>query len=794
MARKASGLNYDEELAIPMPKPRPRREHPMDENSPGSTETPRLRLLKKRSLPDAVHGKTTPSPVTSADEKKKTPLDALKSKLSFRDLHKEAAKDDGPAGPRLPSIDEQSGSQRSATPTRLPVYSPTLIDLSGRTPNPVQTATSPTVPTVSPLSPAQHNPAQSRIPLVPSGTYTHAQGSMTSSKPSAGQQRVDSLGQVKAAAERVETQENLSTATKGIPIPTEKHKPSPSFEVSALKSSLLVPKPLGSDYAPTGDSPPTLSDFTEGSGKVKYLPRDWLNKSSPSSLSPTVRSMHQASALYRERAPSLDWQSMPMPGLEERLDDISLSLNKPTPPERENLSMGMHVKEVVDMVQGIQQQADSEIRDLTQKVVDLSKWMHGQLANQVERLSDLESTNTGVLSQQAELQRDITKFKQVVDIKINLVNQRLDSLERKVQNDLEAEMQSLAISVQELTQKIEDAIEKSHAQSPEASIIRDKQQEKINETEETKELRQKQANQPQILPDSNQAERFVSGSTIASAEPLITQTDLPIPPMRVSPMPRSVTATPTHQREAASAESRTSSGFTRSASIKKGLAKVASIPPGSQSKLHKRVNSGDESKKWKLFGFRQRRDAHSDGSNGASKFSWLHRRSKDGQVSDSSSSRSETPPPPPVPRHIQQNIENNIRAASEVHPARRNLIQQTVMQDESLLSPSSPFHSAAMPSRMSRLPRPDSQNIGGITVSIAPISASPHDRGVASGEMLSPNRCRQPSDPFNQSPTTPGSNPSFEYMRDPFHGEEEEIHDWDQCSHSLHEAQSIASL
>lgn len=719
-----------------MPKPPSRREPLVDETVPAEAKAPqtRARLLKKRSMPEPGHGKITPSPVNPADGKKKSRLDAIKSKLSFRDLRKEAIKED-----------ERSGSPRPPLPTRLMVYSPTLVTLK-----PLREMEG----TSSLLGQEEQSPASSRIRLASSGTYTHAQGSMTAAQSAAGEERVESVGQAKVATKRAETHGNLKpaipvpaakhktgplpthvdsvgqtpaaaervhpqgkpdTVTKATPVPASKHRPSalvtrPSFEASTRRRSPLVPESAESNYAPTGDSPPKLSDLTEGSGKVKYLPKHWLQKSSLSTPSPTarsirhgstlprrlaptmespsdpsvpstpspsssIRSMHEGSSLSRERAPTMESPSIPMSGFEERLADTTPPLGNPAVLEDEGPTLADYKQELINKILGVQRQADAEIRDLTQKVVELSKWMHGQLANHAERIGDLEGTIKGLCSQQTDLQRDLTKLKQDFDIKVNVANQRVDNLERKVQNDLEAEMQNLAISVQELTQKIEYVIENSAAHLREAPLIRDKQQEKLDElAREIAEIHQKHADQYNTLSTgSGRTQRFVSEPPFVTAKPSFDQPDAPLPPMRVSPMPRSVTVTPTPRREPASAESKTSADFRRSASIRKGLAKVALITPGSQGK---RANSGDDSKGWKLFGFRQRRDAHSDGSTtAASKFSWRLRPSKDGQATDNASSRSESPPPPPVPRHIQMNIENNIRAASQVHPAHRNLIQ-----------------------------------------------------------------------------------------------------------------------
>ncbi|OKP11930.1 hypothetical protein PENSUB_2482 [Penicillium subrubescens] len=841
ITRKRSGLNYDEELALPMPKPRPRREPPIDENPKKGAEDPQPRshprLQKKKSMPDTTHARATADPGTSLDGKKKSRLEAIKSKLSFKDLRKEASKDDGriPAVPRMPTFDKQNASQRSASGSGTMAFSPSIYNFQARSKQTLM-ANSSAVPMTSPASATQHNTAPSRLPLAPSGTYTHAHGSMTPSKASTSQ-RVDSWGRVKTATECVESKETPAAATqRSVPVPVGKHSPNvlgarPNPGASATKRSLPTSPAL--DYPPTGDSPPTLRDLTEGSGKVKYLPRGWLETSTPSTPSPTVKSTRPGPTPYPESGPSSDQLPNFMPGLEERLEKIGLSLDKPTPPGIKNLSIDSHAKDVLDMLRAFQRRTDLGITGLNQKLDDLEQWLNDQLKTKIASVSDLERTSKELHCQQIAISSELRKFNLDIHIEMSVMDRRMSVVESKLLDEMETEITSLALSIQEMTQKTEEAIERFSAQSDKAAKMAEEQQAKIKEMEdELGELVKRQANritsqpsptkiprsprlarpsfsesatststEPSIkLPRSPEFSRAsIGGSTTpTSTEPLIKPPEPPLPPVRVSPLPRSVTAIPPRHREATKAKDKNDSSFKRSLSIKKGLADIVTSDSDAQSKPHKRVGSNDESKKWNIFGFRRRgtsNESTNSNNNGSNKFGWLpSRRSRDGRASDNGSSRSVTPPPP-VPRKILQNIENNIHAASQVHPAFRNMIQQTVMQDESLSSPSTPSTPIApMPARMgSQIACTDTQHMGVITASVAPSLASSHEHRGASRELLSPGLHKRTPESFNHSPKSPMAIRSIEDMRRPLlYCGEEEHHEWDHCS--LHEVKSTASL
>ncbi|KAF3384942.1 hypothetical protein F1880_002968 [Penicillium rolfsii] len=828
ITRKRSGLDYNEGLAVPMPKPRPRRELSMEENSEKGADNPRPcshpRLQKKHYVPDTARAKATPDPVTSGEGKKKSRIEAIKSKLSFKDLRKAASKDDVtiPAVSLIPSLETQNTSQGSATSSGELAFSPSIYSFQAK-PRPGLMTKSSTACMPSSVSPEQHNTAPSRLPLAPPKTYAHAHGSTTPSNASTGQ-RFDSCGRVKAATAHVESKESLAAAKQSAPIPVGKHSPCvsatrPNTGSSATKPSTALPTSPVSDYAPTGDSPPTLKDLTEGSGKVKYLPRGWLESSSPSTPSPSLKYTRPAPTPCPGSRQNPDRLPDFMPGFEERLEKIGLSLDKPTSPEIKNLSIDQHAKDVLDLLRAFQRRTDLGITGLNQKLDDLEEWINNQLRNRIASTSDLERTNEELHTHQKAISDEIRKFNLDIHLEMGVMNKRMSVVENKLLDEMETEITSLTLSIQELTEKTEEAIQRFSAHSVKAATMAEKQQARIKEMEaDLAELVEGQANRiklrpsptiiglsPAKIPSSPGLSRpsLSDSVTPTSIEPLIKPPEPPLPPVRVrvSPLPRLMIGIPPRQREAqaepTSAKDKNDSSFKRSLSIKKGLAYIATSDHDSQSKPCKRAGSNDESNKWNIFSFR-RRDTSSESfnsnNNGSNRFGWLpSRRSKDGRASDNGSSRSVTPPPP-IPRKILQNIENNIHAASQVHPAFKNMIQKTVMQDESLSSPSTPSTPIApILARMgSQTQRTDSQNMGVITASIAPSLTSSHEARGPSGELLSPGVYKGTPDSFDHSPKSPMAIRSIEDIRRPLLYGEEEPPEWDCCS--LREPNSTASL
>ncbi|KAL2864448.1 uncharacterized protein BJX67DRAFT_383706 [Aspergillus lucknowensis] len=108
-ACKFSGLDYDAELALPMPKPRHARPEEMPSPTPKQNVLAMPNFTKKRSTTEPALP-TDSSPKTEPSEKKKSKVATLRSKFSLKDLGKEFRKEIPPLS-SLPKLGGGSGSE-----------------------------------------------------------------------------------------------------------------------------------------------------------------------------------------------------------------------------------------------------------------------------------------------------------------------------------------------------------------------------------------------------------------------------------------------------------------------------------------------------------------------------------------------------------------------------------------------------------------------------------------------------------------------------------------------------------
>ncbi|KAL4871166.1 hypothetical protein BDV12DRAFT_38616 [Aspergillus spectabilis] len=109
ITRNFSGLDYDAELALPMPKPRHVRPEDMPPSPTKPDALPKPNVTKKRSTtePSLPTGRRTKS---EASEKKKSKVATLRSKFSLKDLGKEFRKELPPLS-SIPKLGGGSGNE-----------------------------------------------------------------------------------------------------------------------------------------------------------------------------------------------------------------------------------------------------------------------------------------------------------------------------------------------------------------------------------------------------------------------------------------------------------------------------------------------------------------------------------------------------------------------------------------------------------------------------------------------------------------------------------------------------------
>ncbi|KAJ5083516.1 hypothetical protein N7456_012943 [Penicillium angulare] len=674
MLRKMSSLDYNESLALPMPKPR----HPKDisPDSPCSIEDEiaKYNEQKKRVVTDPVisvdiTASESGSSHDAGDNKKVSRLDMIKSKLSFKDLRKESARQELATNP-VPQ------GRRAFTGSAIPTPASTLPGsrVKEKT-NPAsgRKISSPILPSSATMTQIQH--ANRKIPLPPSGTFHHPPSTLI---PSRRTSTIDK--QAPATTSDLRTMQRKLDSTNDSTNVTEKGRRGGPPSRASIETPSGKPLPAKPSSGPrntvTKDSSSShVRYLTDGQAPVN--PFDGL--SAPRHLSGGKFKTPSPTAYSKSETP-VSPMAEHLPSLMERLNKENMPHEKEIHPE---VSAAAHLDDIVDLVRSIQRQLDTGMASVSRKIEDLSTWVGDQLKNQIESNSDLSRANSDLFSKQYQISREMMKFQLDIRLDIGAMERRMSLFENKVLDDLQNEIRSLARSYEELSQKTEMIIEKYSFGDAESFI--DQQLQRNAEIErELAYLKARQQNfiSHEIAPFAAE-QRIPSRQSLSSresSEPLIKQNMIVQSPR---PPPETTNIMRNPARVMAMTENRTLSAFPRSVSLTKkgflkGIKDMTSSPlePPKEKPLSK-TSSNDDTKRWNVFGLRRKRE-HTDATN---KFTWSPRarRIRDPMIPEDTGttcSRSSTPPIPFVPRSIPYPNEQIERSptpfpTSTVHPALR---------------------------------------------------------------------------------------------------------------------------
>lgn len=730
--------------------PRPRHERADTPSLSTGIETVRPGLLKNRSATDPIFV-NTPShsePSTPDDAKKRSKLDLIKSKLSFKDLRKEASTEDIRKGlisypmPQLPDVPALPSSESSKRRFRRAVSPGGLSSLPQSNYNfkaklkPIDQGK-----VSGPMS--QTNTAPGKIPLPPSGSYTNARGTVTPSRiPS---RRVSSAESQSSSTAQDSNKDKLNADYKTEAIaPTGKRRPNLTLSRTSMdidqKARISYEAP---DYPVTKDSPPVPGDLLEGSGKVKYLPRHWVEQDSAPSVPPKPDG--PAPTAYKEDESPITAIPDYLPSFKERLEKADIPLKGLASPVR---SIPMQVDDLVDTVRSIQRQTETGVSNLTKKLDELSNWIGDQLQNQVDSISDLARTKAELYSKQFDISREMMKFQMDVRLEIGVMERRLNNFEMKVMDEVQAEIRTLARSYEDLNRKTETLFTKFSPDDLQEFI--ECQRRKTEEIQ--KEVGYLKAQDEKLKLDETQTEQIIrcvkaqmeavkgatatypitptkidilnelsskktdlaaplsqktdtpttsldvhrySESTIRSTPPLVRDLDRALP---LPPTPASIdNSLPTRPRASVVQEPKPTGTFPRSLSMTKkgfltGVKDVVSSASEAREKPTEKTNSR-EGKKWSVFGFRRRHNSHETSTTSSSKHSRSSIRRLEGTLLlDDGRSRSRTstptPPIPAIPRDVAKSVQKG-NTLSTIHPAlRATPIRNAIHEDEGLFSKS----------------------------------------------------------------------------------------------------------
>ena len=630
--RVGSCLDYDKVLAIPMPKPPQRRYHGNSESEIPPKSLPFSRS-QKRSIPEAAPPKMPVESAPPTEGKKRSRLDAIKSKLSFKDLHKEAVNYDK----RAPPLPHPSSSEKQDVAN---------ITASGPSTTPAVTAT----------TRLQHSTASSRLPtLLPvTGTRKNVGSSDKTTV-------VDPTARLKSK------------------IPT-----SPSnLEVSGPEKSPVISKISPADYPSTEELPPKLRDPTGGSGRVKYLPRSWVESSPPSTPSPTPGLIHPAYLPRSEESSAPNTLSQVTPGIETSLASPKL---------QETGELSPYAAEVAKVVKAVQRQTDMKISKLSMNVSELSTWKQNQLDHRAAEVEDIKRTNAELISRVAVISEGVRKSRLSAELDLAKTTQRVKHLEERLAMADREDIEPLKKTVMQLIEKT-DAMSDRYRDSPaNLSKFMDTCEKKLTKMEN--DIAQLQKEQMRL---SSPPTKFSSFSSERSG---LSSDSRQVSISRLSPLPRSMTGDlPSHNNAKSHPPTKkTGSIFPRSLSFKgrkEGSPLIASAP-GSFSQPRSRASSAEEPKRLNPL-VSGRRDTDSIGSShSAGKFSWRARFLRDEQRDHSERTYKSSVPLPPE-SNTSFDTEHSLWALG-VSSTSESQSQYTEVRNESLTEPSSPIYAPGMAS------------------------------------------------------------------------------------------------
>ncbi|KAJ5953360.1 hypothetical protein N7454_000256 [Penicillium verhagenii] len=686
-----SSLDYEEGLAIPMPKPRHMKTDSDNCSNTCEDKVEKTNIMTKHLASDPVSSPVhaTPEPTglqDSTEGKKRSRFEMIKSKLSFKDLRKEALKDASPA------------HSNNSSPREYPNGIPTGSSSSSQG-STLHTKTHPikksdiSPPTTLQAPPVKlRQPSAKRIPLPSSGTFSSARP--TSSLVKTTSQR-HSLSGSRASSSTIPSaiKENASPVVgtpPALPITHERRRPEVVIPPSIGETPTRLPSfpntaPVP-NYPVSKDSPPDISDLTERDGQVKYLPGSWFYESCrPISSGNEQKTIPLAASAYGNNETPIESLPNYLPSFKERLKKLNLPLNQATHDENpsQSRSFANQLDDILDMIKSIQRRTDAGVAIMNKKLEELCAWVGDQLQNQIESNGDLSRANSDLFSKQCQISREMMKFQLDIRLEIGAMEQRLSNFENKVIDQLQNEVRSLTRSYDGLKLMTENILAK-HTCDDNQNFIHDQMQ---NNADIENEITYMKAHQGSSMTLQNIASLAFAGvtpqqsfSSLDSTEPLIHPAvsgplpspeevfstpkknwaaleHAPVPPRNTPTTPKQIqltpkpstapmvrtaamdaSITPIRDQRLPMSDNKVVGTMPRSVSLTgkgiiKGIKDMTSSSPDIKNTKGKsplaKPKSNDDVKKWNLFNIRtRRRDINDTGPSGGSsnsRFGWPSR-------------------------------------------------------------------------------------------------------------------------------------------------------------------------
>lgn len=720
----------------------------------------RFPIMKKRAVTDPAPAGQSPSDAPTPDlNKKRSKMELIKNKLSFKDLRKESLRPEisppipimVPDIPSMPLTAHTKLHPRPLPRGHIPSISSatTTEDLPAKL-RPVDFSQTSSILLSSGINP-QVNIPSSKIPLAPSHTLSHAQGTMAPMR-SASLRTGGSVNRNASVSKKADEEKPVMDNDAAMSASTGKSEPNimitrPIPGTSIERQEQITSPTSTLNYPVTEDSPAKSLDLLEGSNEVKCLQHDWAIEEGDTP-SPTPLPKNRDATVYMEGEASIKSLPGSVSSFQERLLKADIELHKPAPKETQDLDITMYLDNIVDMILSTKRETEAEMEAANQKIDELAAWIRVQLKNVVDSVSDWARANSELFANHHQMSRDMMKLQMDLRTEIGILERRLNIFEMNGQDAWQAEVRALAQAHDELTFNYEVLYERLLSHPMETQELLEKmvsQQGKVEVAiEETKNKVDKVPQDIRALehritmleasigskdalktagsgganvdlsskvstPVSVMTVRPIASkerideSTTRNIETTVTQPSTSAPQSQAGPISPVPAASSTLTQPRTRARSQTKSPrIPRSLSLpKKAFLKnvkdAASTTPEKgpeKAKTPEASTTPEDGKKRNVFSFRRRRQVSDSAGSGSNKLTWTGAR-RPSTTNDGTNSRSSTPPVPAIPRLIPQWI-TTTNTLSISHPAHRTTPQTNTGNDETPSTQQSPTATATV--------------------------------------------------------------------------------------------------
>ncbi|KAI9930476.1 hypothetical protein AWENTII_007566 [Aspergillus wentii] len=741
--RSCSGLDYDAELAVPMPKPR----HIAPPSSPGLAAGPQSSIIKKpyvsqmRSTTEPVRPVENNEKKTGEIEKKKSKVATLRSKFSLKDIGKELRRDPAPTCPprvgnaldddlrQSPGFDVKAHFDEERLyvpkPRRAGVYPSSAPPFQTTTPfrgSLDQSSHDSIVSAASARQPTKEDEIDAEILKVDQAANKDKAAKTPLQRSIEPIKHVGNLllEGTRAGAYSNNRQPDIVKAQPSVCSLRAEREPGSS----PLSSNVtLHPAGEGTPYTPSVHDKTMARKASETPVHDHPASDNRSEKSLPVVVSSGQRKGSSSTVRVGKGKPLTLWPTAP--SFEPRTtttspDDSQLSVTShggyaPAPPYPGYQNTVTLEQQLASQVDSLHHHMDNAVSRLTRTFENTNNWTADQILRQVDTMSDIgRLMNTRAVGQM-ETVKETHRFMNDIWAQVNVIQQETRQMEERLSRTVQMEIARLRTELSSALipcNPVQDSkIPSTEFQGTRASTATME----ATRDNEKRAKRKPRVGKKEVVAGNTGSEKGEhkskqEGESVSVGENSLNKHAEEQTPSEAIPAPTTAFHTPMVDQQANKADN----GFTnlqRTRSVRKNPGQESSGSPESKTaQLKENIltegtlssyapklpqlpetehrPNGEDGKaatphRKGMFNFRRRREG--EGHIGSSRFLRTPRRGKESsKAPEDQSAPPATPPVPAIPMNVMQSEKaqgDEEESPSSVHPALRNPKQQQIMRE-----------------------------------------------------------------------------------------------------------------